>query len=185
MPKVDGLTAKQQLWLDRYLVTLNATESARGVYDTEDYSTLSSIGWENMRKPEIRAVIDRVLAERAMSAPELIARVSDTAAMDVGPYLREDGTLDLVRMRAEGKTRWIKDLIPGRAGLHVALQDPQAAQKLLARYHQLLSDHVDVDVHGDVSLDVDTLDALAGQIAVAKSTAGDTEDSDSAQDDTG
>ena len=177
MPKVDGLTAKQQAWLDRFLVTLNATESARDVYDTDDYSTLSSIGHENMTKPEIRAEIDRVLAARAMGATELLTRVSEVAGMDVGPYLTDEGTLDLAKMRAEGKTRLIKGVTPGRDGLQVALQDPQAAQKMLARYHRLLGDRLEVDLTTSVDIDTSALDALAAQLRAAASADSVTPDS--------
>jgi len=140
------LTDKQQAWIDAYLVTLNATEAARRVYDSDDYSTLQSIGSENLSKPVLRAELDRRFRERAMGADELIMRESEAAALDIGPYVQEDGTLDLKRMREDGKTRLITGLVPGRDGLKVELVDPHASRKLLARYHGLLSDRLDVTV---------------------------------------
>ena len=59
----DSLTDKQRAWLERYLACLNATEAARGVYDTEDYATLRLLGSQNLSQPHIRAEIDRRLKE--------------------------------------------------------------------------------------------------------------------------
>ena len=177
MPKGDELTGKQRAWLDRFMVSLNATEAARGIYDTDDYSTLQTIGSENMSKPVIKAEIDRRLAARAMGADELLARVSEQARLDIGPYMREDGTLDLQRMAQEGKSRLIKELTPTREGLKVSLTDPQVAQKMLARYHRLLGDRLEVDLTTSVDIDKGSLDALAAQLRAAASADSVTPDS--------
>ena len=57
------LTAKQKLFCDEYLIDLNATQAAiRAGYSTE---TAGVIGCENLKKPYIRAYIDRAMAERS------------------------------------------------------------------------------------------------------------------------
>lgn len=57
------LTNKQQLFVDEYLIDLNATQAAiRAGYSTQ---TAYSIGDENLKKPEIKSAIEYALAERS------------------------------------------------------------------------------------------------------------------------
>jgi len=49
----EKLTAKQEKFCHEYLIDLNATQSAIRAGYSED--TAHSIGWENLRKPEIKA----------------------------------------------------------------------------------------------------------------------------------
>ncbi len=57
------MTKKQKLFIDEYLIDLNATQAAiRAGYSPD---TAGSIGSENLKKPEIRTRIDKAMAERA------------------------------------------------------------------------------------------------------------------------
>lgn len=57
------MTKKQKLFIEEYLIDLNATQAAiRAGYSPE---TAGSIGSENLKKPEIRARIDKAMAERS------------------------------------------------------------------------------------------------------------------------
>lgn len=57
------MTKKQKLFCDEYLIDLNATQAAiRAGYSPD---TAYSIGQENLKKPEIRAHIDKAMAERS------------------------------------------------------------------------------------------------------------------------
>lgn len=57
------LTKKQQLFIDEYLIDLNATQAAiRAGYSPE---SAYSIGEENLKKPEIKSEIDKALAVRS------------------------------------------------------------------------------------------------------------------------
>lgn len=58
-----ALTKKQKLFVEEYLIDLNATQAAiRAGYSPD---TAYAIGSENLRKPEIRACIDKAMAERS------------------------------------------------------------------------------------------------------------------------
>lgn len=60
MPK---LTAKQQLFVSEYLVDLNATQAAiRAGYSKK---TAGSIGDENLKKPAIKAALNKAIKKRA------------------------------------------------------------------------------------------------------------------------
>lgn len=57
------MTKKQKRFVEEYLIDLNATQAAiRAGYSPE---TAYSIGSENLRKPEIRACIEKAMAERS------------------------------------------------------------------------------------------------------------------------
>ena len=57
------MTKKQKRFIEEYLIDLNATQAAiRAGYSPE---TAGSIGNENLKKPEIRARIDKAIAERS------------------------------------------------------------------------------------------------------------------------
>ena len=57
------LTAKQKRFVEEYLIDLNATQAAiRAGYSVE---SAGSIGNENLKKPEVRACIEKAMAERS------------------------------------------------------------------------------------------------------------------------
>lgn len=58
-----SMTAKQQRFVEEYLVDLNATKAAiRAGYSPQ---SAYSIGQENMKKPVIKNAIDKAMAERS------------------------------------------------------------------------------------------------------------------------
>ena len=68
-------------FVNEYLVDFNATQAAiRAGYSEK---SAYSIGWENLRKPEII----EVLRERAMSAEEVLMRLSDIARGDIADLM--------------------------------------------------------------------------------------------------
>lgn len=59
-----GLTAKQQMFVQEYLVDLNATQAAiRAGYSKK---TAAFIGAENLKKPKIAAHVEAAMAERSL-----------------------------------------------------------------------------------------------------------------------
>lgn len=57
------MTVKQKIFIEEYLIDLNATQAAiRAGYSSD---SAYSIGQENLKKPELRARIDQAMAERS------------------------------------------------------------------------------------------------------------------------
>lgn len=57
------LTKKQKLFVEEYLIDLNATQAAiRAGYSS---NTAKEIGYENLIKPHIKSAIDKAMAERS------------------------------------------------------------------------------------------------------------------------
>jgi len=62
MPKHNKMTARQKLFVEEYLVDLNATQAAvRAGYSVR---SAASIGDENLRKPEIQKMMTESIAAR-------------------------------------------------------------------------------------------------------------------------
>lgn len=153
------LTYKQRLFVAAYLgkANGNATEAAR----MAGYGTPRQSGARALSNVVIRAAIDAHLAQAAMSADEVLARLSEMAATDIGDYIsiNDDGSfrIDLSRAKKTRRTRSIRKVktitktftsdqgesVETRCELE--LHDQQAALDKLARYHGLYDGKPKVD----------------------------------------
>lgn len=176
-----GLTAKQQAFVSAYLVCLNATEAARRAGYSE--KTAHAIGWENLRKPEIAAAVEAGLAEKAMPAIEVLARLADQARGSADdfvtvyesplhdiigqpvldrngqPIIRRFPSLDLEKARERGVLHLVKKVTYTAHGPAVELYDAQAALIQLGKHHGLWTDKIEhsgsIDVKGYTSVSPD------------------------------
>ncbi|OKP78742.1 hypothetical protein A3844_28940 [Paenibacillus helianthi] len=88
-PDEDGLTPKQRIFILEYLRTFNATGAAIAA----GYSKKSAytIGWENLRKPEIQAAIkqakEQYTEELGLDLKRIIAEWMKIAFADTGDYV--------------------------------------------------------------------------------------------------
>jgi phage terminase small subunit len=82
----NGLTNKQKVFVEAYLRTWNASEAARQAGYSE--RTAGSQGHELLKKPEIQEEIERRLEELTMSAPEVLARLTEHARSDLGVFFK-------------------------------------------------------------------------------------------------
>ena len=149
-----ALSAKQQKFIDEYLQCPNATQAAlRAGYSER---TARSIGSENLTKPDIRAAIDERLRESAMSANEVLARLTEHASGDMGDFwsIRANGdpVLDLTggklrlikKMKVKTTTRTISDIDYVTTEVDFDLYDAQSALVQLGRYHKIFTDKTEV-----------------------------------------
>jgi phage terminase small subunit len=79
-----ALNDKQRRFVDEYLKSYNATQAAVAAGYSE--KTAYSIGWENLRKPEIAEAIQKRLEESAMSAKEVLMRLAEQARVNIGDF---------------------------------------------------------------------------------------------------
>lgn len=139
----EGLTNKQKLFVEYYLQFLNATEAAKraGYSDKTAYS----IGWENLRKPEIAAAIQDGLTARAMPADEVLARLAEHARGDIREFVRTnaDGTPDGFSLAADRPLHRVKKVTVTDKGWSFEMYDAQAALSLLGKHHGLFSNDSD------------------------------------------
>jgi len=162
---VGKLSNKQRVFVEEYLACWNASEAARKA----GYSprTACFIGSENLKKPYIQERIQQRIAEKAMTADEVLLRLAEHGRGDIGEMMTDDGALDLVTAKASGKTRLIKAVTESDKGLRIEMYDAQAALVQLGRAHGLFTDKLESTVKAEVDGSdrllsaVERLDALA------------------------
>lgn len=101
---------KQKLFICEYLKDLNATQAAIRSGYSED--SAAAIGWENLRKPEIKAAIDKALEEvleesKTVVKARLIGELKDVAFGDSGIELLRNKDGDVYDVRITDKLKAI------------------------------------------------------------------------------
>jgi phage terminase small subunit len=84
----DKLTTKQRLFVEAYLANPNATEAARRAGYAGNDVTLGAVGAENLKKPQIAALIAERVETVAMGADEVLEELANIAR---GPYVDYKG----------------------------------------------------------------------------------------------
>ena len=140
------MTPKQRAFVYEYLKDFNATQAAiRAGYSKK---TARFIGCENLTKPNIAELIDEEFKRRAMSAHEVLSRMTDIARGSAEDYLVIDDYgyvgINLEQMKADGKLHLIKKYKPTKFGSDIELYDAQAALALMGKQHGLFPNRQEV-----------------------------------------
>jgi phage terminase small subunit len=86
-----ALRDKQIRFCEEYVKDFNATQAAiRAGYSKK---TAHAMGWENLRKPEIKAAIEGRLKELSLSADETLKAISDIARSSLNDYFTVKETI--------------------------------------------------------------------------------------------
>lgn len=151
-----ALTRKQEMFIEAYLITFNATQAAIAA----GYSpkTAYNIGYQNVRKGEIAEAISRRLSETAMTADEVLKRLAEHARGNLGDFLSTtpDGEIQLNLDNPAASTRLIKEVTQRRTVrddveetiLTVKLYDAQAALVQIGKHHKLFTEKMEIDDTG-------------------------------------
>jgi phage terminase small subunit len=138
-----SLTGRQQVFLEHYLATWNATDSARRA----GYASPNKAGPRLLVNDGIAAEIRSRLEALTMTANEVLVRLTEQARGDIGDVItvREDGSwqLDLAKATAAGKTRLIKKLKEAENGVEFELYSSQEALVNLGKAHGLFREKVE------------------------------------------
>lgn len=144
----DKLTTKQRLFVEAYLANPNATDAARKAGYKGNDNTLAQVGKENLRKPYIAALIGERVEQAAMSADEVLSRLSEHARASLFDVIDADGNFDLEMARQRGKDHLLKKfkVTYTKEGMtrEYEIHDPQAALVHLGRYHKLFTDKSEI-----------------------------------------
>lgn len=173
-----GLTGKQQAFINAYLSNgFNATEAARAAgYEGNDV-TLASVGYENLRKPQIALEVSARFNEAAMSANEVLFRLSEIASGKVTDFVDEDGRFDLKLAKQRRKEHLLKKLKVKRLSKRVdsfpegdedereiietslvteevefEMYSAHEALRDLGKFHKLFTDKQEQEIHGAVEV---------------------------------
>jgi len=150
----DDLTTKQRLFVDAYLETYNATESARRASYKGNDNTLAAVGKQNLSKPQIAKLIQQRMTESAMSADEALKRLAEQARVSIADAVQEDKIV-LTTKKGEhieipsfglnwewikGHGHLVKSITATRSGPKIELHDAQAALQLIGKAHGLFTE---------------------------------------------
>lgn len=162
---MSDLTLKQQAFINAYLETMNGVEAAKRAGYKGAYTTLGSVANENLKKPKIKAEIERRMEVLTMPSAEVLKRLTDMARGDMTRYIAEDGSIDIDAMKADGvgyllkKYKKTKRTTRSKFGnetdtefTEVELYPADGALDKLMRYHSLYNDKM------QMSMDKELLD---------------------------
>jgi phage terminase small subunit len=168
------LTAKQQRFVDEYLIDLNGTQAAiRAGYSQK---TANEIAAENLAKPSIREVIDAALDRRSketqIDANWVLKRLAAEAEADVNDLYDDTGA---IKPMSEWPLIWRQGLVAGIE--HIEVKDHEGNKtgdvvvkvKLSDRIRrlELIGKHVRVNAFQEI-VQHKGLDNLADRLARAK-----------------
>ena len=155
------MTNKQKRFCVEYLIDLNATQAAiRAGYST---LTAGAIGAENLKKPQIRACIDKALAEQSkrtgVTADRVVrelAKVAFVNSQDVVNYddatVRPDATRDDTAAVASVRVKTIPTKDGPGVEREVKMHDKLKALELLGKRLRLFTDNVNLSGEGVVQI---------------------------------
>lgn len=168
---MSNLNDRQELFCLEYMKDLNATQAAIRAGYSED--SAGSIGFENLKKPEIQNRIAELLEERnnavKVDAQYVLKRLVEIDQMDVKDILNEDGTIKPI-------LEWPKSWRTTLSGMDITELsndgDVEAILKKIkwpdkVRNLELLGKHVDVSAFVDkqeVNMIINPLDSILDEI---------------------
>ncbi len=148
-PPDDGLTDKQRVFVEEYLACWNAAEAARRAGYRGKF--VRQLGAENLEKPYIQAYIKARLAEKAMAADEVLARLADQARGSMDDFVTVTGRgfrIDIAKAKKAGKMHLIKSISRGKQGIKIEIYDAHAALVDIGRHEKLFTDNFDMTSGG-------------------------------------
>lgn len=126
------MTDKQERFVEEYLIDFNATQAAiRAGYSER---TAHAIGWEQLRKPAVRAAIDQRIERLSMSAAEATMRLTEMGRGSLRPFHRLTG---------DGK--FVVDLTTAEAQLAFHLVKKVKQTEL--RREGVIEVHTELEIH--------------------------------------
>lgn len=151
------LTPQQQVFAEEYLRLWDGAKSARlAGYSAKNAREQAS---RLLTKANIRAYIDRRIAEIAMSADEVLLRLAQHARGTFEPFLAADGAIDLMSESAKANIGLLKKVKVKERILYpkgsddpikeieteIEIHDPQSALVHMGRHYKLFTDKMEVD----------------------------------------
>jgi hypothetical protein len=149
--KPKKLSYKRQRFVEAYLKTWNATKAAAAA----NYAHPMQQGSRLLSFVEVQAEIQSRLKELALSADEVLTRLSEQAIANVADFFKynEDGTVcgvDTKILRERGHL--VKKVKVDPDKIELELYDGQNALALMGKHHQLFIEKVEHEHSGTVTL---------------------------------
>ena len=165
------LTAKQKRFIEEYLIDLNATQAAiRAGYSPD---TAYSIGSENLKKPDIRARVDKAMAERSkrtgINADRIIIELARIGLLNPDKVVnfnsatvKDEATEDDLSAIASVKVKTIPTEDGDIIEREVRFYDKIKALELLGKHNGMFKDKVEVS--GSLDTGLNKLSSILNQL---------------------
>jgi len=146
------LTDKQRAFVSYYVKWWNATEAAKAAGYGGNRNTLAQIGYNNLRRPHVKEMIDQIVQENAMSAEEALAKLADQGRSSMADFVSMDPNTkkfvpDLSKALSKGQMGLIKAItFRGDDIIKIEIYDKQRALELIARSQGAFDDGVTVNL---------------------------------------
>jgi phage terminase small subunit len=130
------VSMSQAIFVEEYLANgFNATDAAKAAkYSAFKRDGFAKIGSSVLNSKKVKALVARRIAERALSANEVIDRIREVADGTIADMLDDNGYVDLARARERQKLHLIKEInIDEDGGAKIKLRDQDKALDSLAR----------------------------------------------------
>jgi phage terminase small subunit len=190
----DELNYKQQLFVEYYIQSLNATESYQKAYDC-DYDTARVNGSRLLTNADIRSQVNKAIRKKMADEEDEFRsiwekEVKDLTVARISDYLNEDGDIDIektkeIRPGAIAELQIRVEYLKGREKdgsddkvIHhktLKLHPKTKALELAGKYLALITDRVDHTTNGKdlpsellVKVDADSLSKLAFKMITEK-----------------
>lgn len=148
------LTAKQERFIDEYLIDLNATQAAiRAGYSEK---TAYAIGNENLKKPDIQNVINEKLKSKQDATIADQEEVLRTLTKILRREEKENTVVVLKKHKSSydknGKKKIVDEESPEVVEIPAKLSDVNKAAELLGKRYGLFTENVKLD--GEVGVNI-------------------------------
>lgn len=161
------LTAKQQRFVEEYLIDLNATQAAiRAGYKAGNSQRASEIGNELLQKTPVSEAIQQAMAERSKRTGinqdrviQELARIAFVNPQKVinseDASIRADATEDDLACIQSVKVKTMDGEKGSSVEREVRLNDKMRALELLGKHLGMFKDKVELDVDMDLNITID------------------------------
>lgn len=152
-----ALTKKQKLFVEEYLIDLNATQAAiRAGYSEK---TAHDIGSENLRKPNVQSEIEKRMKARGqrteITQDRVLQELAKIGFSDVTDFVTIEDQMVKVKSTAEmpaDKMGAIAGIKEGANGIEIKLNDKGKALELIGRHLGMWKDKAEIT--GDLGLNI-------------------------------
>ena len=147
------LTGLQRAFIDEWFKDFNGTRAAERAGYQGDDNVLAYVASTNLRKPKIKAEIERRWAAHGVTAEEVIATLTRQMRASPADFMDEYGRVDLGAIKENGRSIVKSIKIDKGNKIEFSLESSQRAAELIGKTMRLFVDKQEIDVHID---DVDT-----------------------------
>lgn len=134
-----ALNKKRRVFIEEYLKCWNLTEAARRA----GYKHPNVKGSQLVKVSEVADAIQERIAEKCMSADEVLIRLAEQARGDISEFINDFGGIDWEAVSQRGYL--IKKISHNKGkNSSIELYDSQSALALIGKHHKLFVDRQEI-----------------------------------------